>query len=82
MKKIIILIVLLQILFISCKRCAECTVKTTSSITPNITGYPQTTYSTLELCGDDLKELDGKTTVSKSNAGTHTITVTQTVNCN
>ena len=66
----------------SCKKCATCTQTITTSVNVSTPGYPQTTKSTFEACGDDLKAVDGKTTTSTSSTGGITATATSKTACN
>ncbi len=65
-----------------CKKCATCTQTITTKVNVSTTGYPQTTKSTFEACGDDLKAVDGKTTTSTSSSGGITATATSKTVCN
>lgn len=66
------------ILFSSCKKCAECTVTTTTKVT----GQPPTTgTATTELCGDDLDEADGNVTTATSTVQGYTATITTRTEC-
>jgi hypothetical protein len=67
---------------ISCKKCATCTQTITTTVNVSTPGYPQTTKSTFEACGDDLKAVDGKTTTSTTSLGGITATATSKTVCN
>jgi hypothetical protein len=69
-------------LFTSCKKCANCTQTATTSVNVSTPGYPQTSQTTFEACGDDLKAVDGKTTTSTASSGSITATTTATTVCN
>lgn len=65
-----------------CKKCATCTTTTTTTVNVSTPGYPQTTKSTFEACGDDLKAADGKTATSTSTVGAIKATSTSKTVCN
>jgi hypothetical protein len=65
-----------------CKKCATCTQTIITTVNVNTPGYPQTTKSTFEACGNDLKAVDGQTTTSTSSAGGITATATSNTVCN
>jgi len=85
----IVLLIVSSLLFQNCKKCRQCTtsVKTVTDVNGNVPGYPQTSNgsSSFEACGDDLKRVDGKTTTTKSTAGsgnyTATVTITSKTTC-
>lgn len=62
----------------SCKKCADCTTTVTIKTGGN---QPQTSESTQEMCGDDLKEADGHTTTSTATVGFVTSTITSKTEC-
>ncbi len=68
--------------FTSCKKCANCTQTATTSVNVSTPGYPQTTQTTFEACGDDLKAVDGKTVTSSASSGSIIATTTATTVCN
>jgi len=70
------------IVFTSCKKCANCTQTATTNVNVSTPGYPQTTQTTFEACGDDLKAVDGKTTTSTATSGSVTATTTIKTVCN
>jgi hypothetical protein len=74
MKKLILLFGL--ILLFSCEDdgCKTCTTKTTCT-----GGYTNST--SIELCGSDIKEVDGKTIKSTASAGGITVTCTAKTTC-
>jgi hypothetical protein len=67
--------------FTSCKKCATCTQTITTSVNVSTPGYPQTSQSTFEACGEDLKAVDGKTTTSTQSSGGITATATSKTIC-
>ena len=67
--------------FTSCKKCATCTQTITTSVNVSTPGYPQTSQSTFEACGEDLKAVDGKTTTSTQSSGGITATATSKTVC-
>lgn len=69
-------------ILIGCKKCETCTQTITTSVNVSTPGYPQTTKSTFEACGDDLKAADGATTTSSSSSGGITATATAKTVCN
>lgn len=72
MKKLILVVMaVVAVGATSCKKCKDCTV------TSKQDGVTVGTTDVGELCGDDLKEVDGKT-ISSTSMG---ITVEQTYNC-
>lgn len=82
MKKILTIIVItISITSLSCKKCATCTQTTTTTVTPATTGYPQTSTTTFEACGQDLKDINGKTVTSTSKQGNITATATSKTVC-
>jgi hypothetical protein len=70
------------ITFIGCKKCATCTQTITTTVNVSTPGYPQTTKTTFEACGEDLKAADGKTTTSTSSSGGIRATATSKTTCN
>jgi hypothetical protein len=75
MKKLFFLALLSML--ISCEKdsgCKTCTTKTTCT-----GGY--TTSATFEACGQDLKEIDGKTIKSTASSGGVTVTCTAKTTC-
>ncbi len=86
MKKVKILlfglVLFSTITFIGCKKCATCTQTITTTVNVSTPGYPQTSKTTFEACGDDLKAVDGKTTTSTSSSGNITATATSKTTCN
>ena len=65
-----------------CKKCATCTQTITTTVNVSTPGYPQTSKTTFEACGDNLKAVDGKTTTSTSSSGGITATATARTACN
>jgi hypothetical protein len=65
-----------------CKKCATCTQTITTTVNVSTPGYPQTSKTTFEACGDNLKAVDGTTTTSSSSAGGITATATARTVCN
>lgn len=76
-----ILIMLITLLIIpACKKCGTCHQTVVTSVTPYVTGYPQTTNTTFDACGDDLKDAPGSSTTTSTSQG-YTITVKETTTC-
>jgi len=80
MRKLILLLALAALLG-SCEKCATCTFTTVTTIYPNLAGYPQTTKVEQELCGDEYKENNMKTTTATTTSGNHTITAKTKCDC-
>ena len=81
MKKLfLVLIPLVALGFSSCKKCGTCTITTVTSVNQQVTGYPQTTTSTVEECGDDYKDLkdNGTATSTTTVQGISATTTTTT----
>lgn len=78
MKKIALLLFLLPLFLVSCKKCADCTITVTTKTTGQM---PYTAYSTTELCGSDLKEADGNTMTSTATVNGYTSTITTRTTC-
>lgn len=53
----------------SCEKCGTCTVTTTTTVNVSTPGYPQTTVTTFDACGDELKNAHGTTTTSTVTSG-------------
>ena len=68
-------------IFTGCKKCATCTQTITTTVNVSTPGYPQTSQSTFEACGEDLKAVDGKTTTTTSSSGNITATATSKTIC-
>jgi hypothetical protein len=64
-----------------CKKCATCTQTITTTVNVSTPGYPQTSKTTFEACGDELGKVDGKTTTSTSSSGGITATATAKTVC-
>lgn len=86
MKKLNILLSGLMLLstttIIGCKKCATCTQTITTSVNVSTPGYPQTSKSTFEACGDDLSAVNGKTTTATSSSGSVIVTAISKTTCN
>ena len=65
-----------------CNKCGQCTQTTTTQVSPSTPGYPQTTTTNFEACGDNLNDVNGKTTTAKSTVGAVTATTTTKTVCN
>lgn len=75
MKKILFLFCV--IMFFSCEKDTGC--KSCTTVTTCTGGY--TTSTTFEACGQDLKEIDGKTIKSTASSGGVTVTCTAKTTC-
>ena len=80
MKKII-LISIIALSFNACKKCAMCTTETVTHINVYTPGYPKTQETTYEACGDQLKEISGKSTEMSHMEGNRKITVLSKTTC-
>ena len=82
MKKLIISISILAVLFSSCKKCGTCTTKiTTSCDNYNVKGFPQETTSKFDACDEKLIEAENATSTTTSTVGLYTITVFSKTTC-
>jgi hypothetical protein len=82
-KTILVALVLMSsVSLTSCQKCATCTMTTTTSVNVNTPGYPQVTKSTFEACGQDLSDVNGKTTTASSTVDGITATVVSKTVCN
>jgi hypothetical protein len=68
--------------FTGCEKCATCTQTITTTVNVSTPGYPQTSRTTFEACGDELEAVDGTTTTSTSSSGGITATATARTVCN
>ncbi len=64
-----------------CEKCKDCTTTTTTTVSVPVPGYPQTTTTTFEACGDELKDVDGKVITSKTTVQGITATATARTVC-
>jgi hypothetical protein len=80
-KTLLVILLFGTAVFTNCKKCATCTQTITTSVNVSTPGYPQTSKTTFEACGDDLKAVDGKTTTSTSSSGSITATATSKTVC-
>lgn len=78
MKKLIISISILAVLFSSCKKCGTCT-QTIKTETGN--SSPQSSTSTFDACDDKLTESDGAKSSSITNVGKDIITTSSKTTC-
>ena len=88
-----ILIAVLVVVFCSCgvadpvdnsmKQCYEFTVKTYTTISPNISGYPKTDYIYITQCGLSKQDADNikKEFTSSMTVVTGGVTITATQTC-
>lgn len=81
MRIAIVLFIAVMFITVSCKKCETCEQTQTTTVNPNMSGYPRTTTITFEACGDNLRDVDGKTTTATSTSGSVTATVTSTTVC-
>lgn len=82
MKTITLSFLIISVLTLnSCKKCADCTRVDTTTASPSTPGFPYTSKTTFEACGDELKEVDGKTTTSKTIQSGVTVTLKSTTTC-
>ena len=81
MKTLLVVLFASAMFNISCEKCGTCTTTTTTTITPNIAGYPQTTKQSVDLCGSDYKEADGRVQNVSSVSGSQTVKVTSKCDC-
>ncbi len=78
-------ILFLAIIFSSCSKddaCKQCTTTIRTSVNVSTPGYPQTSTTTSEFCGDDVKKVNGKTNTATSSAGSIVATSVSTTTCN
>lgn len=82
--KNLLIIALLFILGVSCKKekCGTCTTTITTSVNVSTPGYPQTSTTTQNACGDDYEDLDGKTITSTAQQGNIIATSVSNTTCN
>ncbi len=82
-KTILVALVLVSsISLTNCQKCATCTMTTTTSVNVNTPGYPQVTKTTFEACGQDLSDVNGKTTTASSTVDGITATSVAKTVCN
>jgi len=81
MKTIILAMSIIVMGFVSCEKCETCITTTVTSTSVSTPGYPQTTKTTFEACGDQLKQIDGNKTTSTAYAGNISATSTATTIC-
>ena len=81
MKTILFSLMFAAIAFSGCEKCYTCTTTTTTRVNVSTPGYPQTTTTSFEACGDDKDSAEGTTTATSS-AGNITATATAVTKCN
>ena len=76
---ILFFVALTIIPFSSCKKCKTC--EQTLTTTTNQGGSPQVSHTTFDACGQDLKDVDGKTITATSTSGSVTATTVSKTVC-
>lgn len=74
-------LICLALAFVGCEKCKDCTMVTETTTSQPTPGYPQTSTTTFEACGKDLKDVDGKTATSTSSSGGYSATATSKTTC-
>lgn len=67
--------------FVGCEKCKDCTTVTHVTSTDPTAHYNDVVTTSSDVCDDDLKSVDGKTTTQTTSSGTYTITVTAKTTC-
>lgn len=80
--KLLLFLLMITIANASCKKCGDCTRITTTSVKPNIQGYPITTIENFTACGAEYRTINRGDEVSITvQNGQYSVTSVSTTQC-